>query len=578
MTGRYQIKFSGGEISVERSSSSDTNQKLHGSINRNGSQIEFVPNSVDVAFNEFFMDFKEKIICMRLSKKDTNEIFELFGQFIEENMALCGRFFECHGKKNSEIDDILTKTQHYITEKINSVKTVYRRNKQLNENSNYVAPIEKAMGTKWKTKTTPTSDLPDHQINQTIFHVIPIAETLKVLFSNPEFKSMFMEYNNNKHECVDGVYRDFCCGIAGQKDPIFRCKDTVVLQFGIDEFDVCCGLKTKATVHKVLPVYFRIRNIPMKYSSRLDNIYLAALCKSNNFKQTGCSENDVLDEVRRELAIFERDGIDVGNGMQFKVVLFDVSTDNLEANVLFGFARSFSAEFFCRFCECTKAETQSMVTENVSKRRSVSKYQNEIKKLEMNPNLDLKSTKGIHGNCTLNELEHFHVVSHPTIDIMHDVCEGDIPFFLHNFFLYCITNKIANESDLIQRIRDFNYGTLNSANKPSKLCVDRSNLGQNATQLYNIMVHLPFIFIDKQKHLHHVWPIMSSLLQCMRVLFSFTITENDIGQFVDWNEQHLNGMITVFETVIKTKTTQFKSLCPRDPYYGSPNIDVDDAL
>lgn len=153
MTGRYQIKFAGGEISVERSSQPDIAQKLDGSIKRVGTQCEFVPNSVDVTFNEFFMDFKEKIVHMRLSQKNTNDIFELLQQFVDANMALCGRFFERQNKRNSEIDDILTKTQHYITEKIHSVKTVYRRNKQLNENSNYVAPIEKAMGTKWKTKT-----------------------------------------------------------------------------------------------------------------------------------------------------------------------------------------------------------------------------------------------------------------------------------------------------------------------------------------------------------------------------------------------------------------------------------------
>lgn len=329
----------------------------------------------------------------------------------------------------------------------------------------------------WKTKIKPTLDLPDHQICQTVFHVVPIAETIKTIFSNPEFKSMFIEYNNSKHECTDGVYQDFCCGSATKKDTIFRQKNTVVLQFGIDEFDVCCGLKSKATVHKIFPVYFRIRNVPMKYASRSDNIYLAALCRSSNFKETGRSEDYILNELKNELVELERHGIDIDDNFNIKIVLFDVSTDNLGANVLFGFARSFSAEYFCRFCVCTKEESQSMTKENVSKRRTIPEYEKENKRLESDPNLDLKSTKGIRGKCSLNELEHFHVISHPTVDIMHDVCEGSIPFFLHSFFRYCIDNKIANESDLIRRERDFNYGTLNSAKKTIKTMCGSAEFG-----------------------------------------------------------------------------------------------------
>lgn len=81
----------------------------------------------------------------------------------------------------------------------------------------------------------------------------------------------------------------------------------------------------------------------------------------------------------------------------------------------------------------------------------------------------------------------------------------------------------------------------------------RPNLGQNATQLYNIMVHLPFMFVHKFDQLQQVWPIMTSLLRCMRVLFSHTIAEHDISQFVEWNEEHLGGMVTVFMASLKPK-------------------------
>lgn len=135
--------------------------------------------------------------------------------------------------------------------------------------------------------------------------------------------------------------------------------------------------------------------MPIKNASRLDNIYLAALCSSDNFKQTGCSEDDILEALRRELHVLERDGIIVSGDLHLNVALFDISADNLGANVLFGFSGGFNAEYFCRFCTCTKEETQHMITENVSKRRTTLQYDREIKRLESNPDLDLKSTKGI---------------------------------------------------------------------------------------------------------------------------------------------------------------------------------------
>lgn len=210
-----------------------------------------------------------------------------------------------------------------------------------------------------------------------------------------------------------------------------------------------------------------------------------------------------------------------------KVVLFNICCDNLGANVLFGFAGGFNARQYCRFCVCTKDETQIMVEDDISKLRSVASYQTQISKLELNPYLDLKATDGVRKYCLFNESNSFHICQNLSADIMHDILEGAIPYFLHEFFNYCIREKICNENDIIRRVRDFNYGTLNSRNKPSQIRIDRKNLGQNATQSHCIMMHLPFIFIDKRDQLNVVWPIMISLLECMRILFSYKLSESD---------------------------------------------------
>lgn len=182
--------------------------------------------------------------------------------------------------------------------------------------------------------------------------------------------------------------------------------------------------------------------MPTKYASKLENIYLVALCNSSNFKETGCSEDSVFEEITRDLEIAETESIISASGFKLNVGLFDFSGDNLGLNVSCGFSGGFNAEFFCTFCTCTKDETHSLTNEDILKRRTVLHYAEQIEKLHSNPTLTLKETFGIHKNCFFNNLKHFHVISHPSVDIMHDVCEGVIPKFLREFFRYCIAKKI----------------------------------------------------------------------------------------------------------------------------------------
>lgn len=549
----------GGEACVERTQSSDTHNSqnvLKGKVERVGSSIIFIPNNIDQSFDEFFEKFVDKVTAMCLINKNTDLIFGLCKELIVENTSMCKRFFEKESKCEAKsVEEVLSKTKDYTLKKISAVKTDYLREKRLKKNKYYVAPIEKAIGLKWKTKIMAELDLADHFLVQTTFQIVPPSQTLAALFLNDNFKTMFLEYNEQKrlNGCAEGVYEDYCCGNVAKNSEILQSNDKIVLQFGIDEFDCCCGLKTKATVHKILAVYFHIRNIPTKYHSQLNNIFLVALCPSINFKETGCCDDDVVEEIVRDLKKLEKEGLDIGNGKRLKVGLFNICCDNLGANVLFGFSGGFNTDKFCRFCICSKNQTQSMATENASKIRTIASYDSQIQRLKLNPDLELKETEGIKKNCLFNELSSFHVCANLSADIMHDILEGAVPYFLRSFLKYCIDKKICNSSDLVRRVRDFNYGTQNSKNKPSQLKIDRKNLGQNASQSYCIMTHLPFMFIDKKHELRRVWLIMVSLLELMTIVFSYKIRESDIHRMNHCVREHLNGMIREFKIDLKPK-------------------------
>lgn len=551
--GKFKVKFVDGKPCIEKNAPNEPAKKLDGKVERKNNSVVFVPTNVDQEFDRCFEKIVAKVCEMRLTKQATNEIFTLCGELISESLNLFGRFCEKDNKENAI--EILAKAKEYASDRIASVKTTYLREKKLKKHKNYVAPITKSMGLKWNTSIDTDSDLPNHKLIQTTFQFVPPSDTLGKLFANTDFKAMFLEYNDQRHDgvCVDGVYKDFCCGNVSKSSEFFRSNDTIVLQFGYDEFDVCCGLKSKATIHKVFAIYFRIRNMPKKFASRLNNIFLVALCNSSNFKETGCSDDNIITEIVRDLKQLEDTGVDIGDNKRSKVAVFDAPGDNLGINVLFGFAGGFNATYFCRLCRSSKADTQLMTCEDDSTVRSVASYDEQISKLEVNSQLDMKETEGVKKNCLLNNLKSFHVCKNVSVDIMHDILEGVIPYFLKSFFKHCIDKKICDETNSVRRVRDFNYGKLNSKNKPSKLRIGSENLGQNATQYHCIMIHLPFIYFDKKRELFDVWPIMESLLNIMRISFSYEIHETDL-QFLAQNiNEHLSGMIRVFGITLKPK-------------------------
>lgn len=280
---------------------------------------------------------------------------------------------------------------------------------------------------------------------------------------------------------------------------------------------------------------------------------MVALCESINFKQSGVCDDNVIDEIVRDLTFVRINGVDIGDGFRLKVALFNTALDNLGANVLFGFAGSFSAEFYCRFCECSQTECQTLLEEVPEKMRTKEKIAAELLKLELNPKLELKETKGIRKNCMLNNLDCFHITSNLCVDIMHDFCEGIVPLFLKNFFQHCIDKRMVTKCNIICRVRDYNYGTLSSRNKPSPLKLAAAHLGNNSSQLYCLINHMPFIFRSEREKLGNIWTMMTNLLQCMRIIFSDNISETDLIDFTNHSKQLLSDFIEIFKICLIPK-------------------------
>lgn len=136
---------------------------------------------------------------------------------------------------------------------------------------------------------------------------------------------------------------------------------------------------------------------------------------------------------------------------------------------------------------------------------------------------------------------------------MHDVMEGIIPYFLENFFKFCSESKITSYTIITELVRDFNYGFLFKSKRPSKIKTSSSHLNQNATQLYTIMLHLPFIFEKHRDKLGDVEKLMKTLLQIMQILFSPVIRESDIVRLERLIHEYLEDYQRIFKVPLSAK-------------------------
>lgn len=538
--GKFKINLENGKISLNPANLNQVKKEnpVKGNVEIDENKLRFVPTNDFLVFDIFFDKMYRTVIKMGLTNKNTNTIFDMCGELVNNYDQLCYKFEqEEHLSSNAE-----RKALVHVSKQIDTVKSAYKRLRDFQNNPNFVEPIEFALGLKWKTKQSAANDIPDHKMISSTCHIVPVSKTLISLFSNETFRENYMEYNlKDKHKCIDGIYEDFCCGSTYKKRPIFEDKSVVQIQIGIDDFEPCCAIKGKAVKHKICGVYFQIRNLPLEISSKMDNIFLLGLCDSSDLKDDS-KINEFVGIVVEELLSLESEGFNVAPNFNIKAVLVNVSCDNLGANHLFGFSKGFNAEYYCRVCELTRAECQQTTIELAEKIRTLTLHDECINIIERNPDVQLKDNKGVRMQCQFNKLHNFNIFENLSLDIMHDVHEGVLHVFLYQFFHYLIKHKIETEQSIVRKVRDFKYGFLHSKYKPSLLRLNSHTLGQNANQTYCLMIHLPLIFFDKKNKLAELWPLIEMLLQCLQIIMSTKISEYNVERFEIISEKFLFGM------------------------------------
>lgn len=505
-------------------------------------------------FVKFLGEWTSQLNSMKLNKNDSTKIYQLSTSLIEEFSNVCYRLID-------EVEDpiapkqILTMTKHLVQAEFSLFNTAYKVNKTINENEFYVHPEEKALGTRYEQKRDRQTKLIMPRVIQSTAFYVPIVRTIQSLFTNAEFRKIYFEYNSVKDNCANDKIHSFNCGTVFKSNELFS-KEQYALQIQLltDDFELCNPLQSKAGVHKTCAVYFSIRNLPINFLSKTDNIHLVCLCNSNDLKTEYIDFNDLWQIVVDDISVLENIGVNIGD-VTLKGSLVWLSADNLGANVSQGFCEGFNCRYYCRFCEYNIDECAVMTTENSSKIRTIEKYNAHLKTAQLMKKVDYKKTRGIKRSCKLNELTYFHMLENLSVDILHDVYEGAMLFTLRESFRFIIETKLLKENELVDIIHCFDYGETNQKNNPSSLQIKKLNLGQNGSQLYCVFRHLPFILFHWRfdEHFRPIWNVVLSLLRVSRYLHSLELEKDHLPALRNEISNYLHLYQTVFKKNLKPK-------------------------
>lgn len=498
----------------------------------------------------FFVEHMAKIARMNITTAQKDHIIKLNSAMLSKihcfHKEIIGKYPKDAGQFS---DDIFTNSITHL----NKYNSQYKRQKLLKDSKRFVEPVELSSGFKLCMVNDKKSGKSIRSTVQCTFQYVSLLKTLSALFSDGSFEKIYFDFNqNDDHNCMDGSFERFCCGEVFKRSNFFQTNPLAIqMKLFIDDFEPCAALKSRVGKHKTTGIYIQINNMPQKYLSRVDNIYLLALCDASDAKNEYTNVNNVIETIVSEVKQLELIGIKTKSGATLKGTLAYTMFDNLGGNALFGLSGSFSATHYCRFCRADNKLCQQMVTENATIIRTIKSYEDNLRLVQADKNL--RHSEGIKSQCFLNDISNFHIITNITVDIMHDLLEGIIPFTLEELFSHCAQKKIIPVGHLQSLVEFFDFGSINKANTPSKLSMDKKNLGQSASQSYCLMINMPFILFQHKENLLDVWQPLSTLLQIMQIVFSFKITESDLIRLEVLITDYLSSYIGCFNKHLRPK-------------------------
>jgi hypothetical protein len=407
--------------------------------------------------------------------------------------------------------------------------------KQLKHNLkhiNYVSPEEIILGKRTDTVIRNNTNVMK-EVKES-FQYISIKSTLMTLFSNKSFVKLL----SDEKPSAQGRYNSYIDG-KKYKDNTFLndFKNTVRINLYYDDVEVTNPIGSQSSVYKIACFYYTIQNATSMFNSKLENIFVLAVCYTTDLKKYGFER--ILENFLKEMEELESE-----NGVNFYVhnakktiraTLISFIGDTLAAHDILGFSGPGSNRF-CRECLVSRSRFHKKPTIK-GKRRTVSIHADQLKDLMDSDYHHSKISKyGLKQDSVLNRLKNFHCSSSNVFDPMHDLLEGVVPFTIKCVLKHFIKKRgLFTIFNFNTRVNNFRYGVVENCNKPSPnftmamLNSKSKKLKQKSSQCWLLLRAFPFLvgnnlLTEDFKYLD----LLSSLTKICAISFSTSLNDFNV--------------------------------------------------
>ncbi|KAG8177494.1 hypothetical protein JTE90_008678 [Oedothorax gibbosus] len=497
------------------------------------------------------MDFHESVLnfcsnqCSKTSSTFSNIISSIKSTSELISDATAGlkyetmRFIQDKQIDKKDAESLLQKFDDYGNF-MRNLDTKYKLLTFFKENRRYLEPTSIVLGTRYEQKIK--NGIPLQVLKSDKCQYISIVDMLTHIVSMDGFSDLLEEYKLTK-TTRDHCLRSIHDGLYYFGNSIFTSLDTIVIELYIDEMELVNPLGSHTGVHKLGFVYFTIKDLPVSLQSSLDSIFIVNIHYALDVAKYGYEK--ILAPVITDLKFLFDEGITFGE-KNYKVVLWQVSGDNLGLNKLLGLVESFSANYCCRFCVVHKHAMHTMTQEESGLLRTKDLHDQHVQEAADTSSIVL----GVKGSCPFNDLNYWHSTDNLVVDIVHDLFEGwcgtEVLLLLNTF----IFDGLLTLSTLNDRIVNFNYSKCESRCKPGPFQQDRivniGSTGQNATQMWTLIRILPLLIGDKIPQGNKFWDLFLLMLTIVDTLVAPVISLAETFQLAENISDHHKFFLELF--------------------------------
>lgn len=324
-----------------------------------------------------------------------------------------------------------------------------------------------------------------------------------------------------------------------------------------DEYEINDCLSSHNKKHVICGIYYSFPTVPVQYSSRLCNIFVAAMIKKVDINEFGV--NNLFGHVINQFKELEMNPISFNTFEDIKTVRFVVAIfqgDNLGLHSLQMFM-AFGANYYCRFCRRPKHLLQTDCEEHLSDLRNEENYNTDVA-------LNNPPETGVKCSSVFNTLPSYHVTKNLSVDPMHDLFSGGICITgIEEILNHCIYKKhfltlsmlnahknqfskqVYNAS--LKRMPDISE-TFSSTKKCKTVSIRATASEAKAFLHFFTLIVGPFVPENDE-----VWKYCKTLIQLVDIILSQTLTENDIEQLRKLVTLHHKQYQQLFEQKLKPK-------------------------